>query len=280
MSIEKIDFSHLRQERKAFTTHLNVVLQNLHDAAALGVWAFLSSLPDQWVVNRQHLMKHFNLGRDKLNTILKTLRTLNLLEVGQERLPDGSMGAGYISIKCGYEFSVDNSKNDLSALQPPPLTENQYTGSPHTGLPYTVEPLPGKSAPINKTIIINKTKLERECSLFNQEDQKQKRKSALSDFSTKKAHATEKTSSGSEQFLPDQKNRDLCQRLGLTLSEELNSFANRHRGQKNQYEFERWIKNSHDYKSKILSHTKSNEPKCNVPWWPDVKAQKENERYN
>lgn len=155
MLVEKIDFSYVSQEKKPFTTHLNSVLQNLKNPSALGIWAYLSSLPEGWIVNKEHLRRHFGLGRDKLDAILKYLIDNKLLEVGQKRLDDGKMGKGYIIVKCGYDF-----KDDCHQTYPQnkPFTEKPLTVSPHTDLPYTAEPGPGKTAPINKINNINKTK--------------------------------------------------------------------------------------------------------------------------
>lgn len=216
MSIEKIDFSYVSQEKKKFTTHLNAVLQNLTDPAALGVWAYLSSLPEKWTVNKAHLRKHFNIGRDKMDRILSYLEKNNLLVTGQERLEDGRLGKGYIFIKCGYEFEE--------------ITYPQET--PHTEKPYTVNPCHGKSAPINNINNINKTKRERERSaLVVKDDEK--------------------------PFLPDNKSLQLCTRLGLDIDEELNSFTHRHKGEKTQYEFERWMKSSKEYKDKKQTDNKT-----------------------
>lgn len=114
MSIEKLDFQKVAQENKFFTTHLNVVLQNIKDPVALGIWCYLSSLPSDWKVNKVQLRKHFSLGRDVLNKVLSCLKKAKLIEFKQERNPDGTMGDGLILVKVGYEFHRD--------------TEIQYTG--------------------------------------------------------------------------------------------------------------------------------------------------------
>src|ERR1700722_17752467 len=212
MSVEKLDFNIVRQESKTFTTHLNSVLQNLNNMAALGLWAYLSSLPDSWTVNKKHLMNHFKVGRDKLSKELRFLESHNLIEMGQERYPNGTVGNQYIIVKCGYNFTYSE-----------PVTENPLTAQPFTEKPSPVKAAYGKSAPINKTNNINKNK-KRE-----------------SDIKIEKPLSV---------FKPDNQNQKLSNNLGLNLEEELKSFTNRHRGEKTQYEFERWMKASFDYKQK------------------------------
>lgn len=226
MSVEKIDFAYIRQEKKNFTTNLNSVLQHLRCPTALGVWVYLSSLPEGWVVNKEHLRKHFDMGRDKLDSVLLYLRENGLIETGQERLSDGKMGNGYIYVRCGYDFENDCNFNDQSYPQKEPFTEK-----PLTAQPYTAKPGHGKSAPINNINNINNIK-SREGSLKN--------------------------------FEPDEKNILLCGQLGLLLAGEMESFNNRHRGERTQYEFERWIRRSHEYReSKRL--TTQNQSRSTVP---------------
>jgi hypothetical protein len=214
MSIEKIDFSYIRQEKKSFTTNLNIVIQNLLNPVALGIWIYLSSLPEGWVVNKEHLRKHFNLGRDKLDAALLYLAQNMLIEIGQERLDDGKMGKGYINVKCGYDFVVDCNAPEKTYPQETPFTEK-----PLTVQPLTAKPGPGKSAPIKEIKSSYKTnKEQREGSLSN--------------------------------FQADESNTLLCRDLGLSMKDELESFHNRHKGEKNQYEFGRWLKNSHEYRKR------------------------------
>ncbi len=80
MSIEKPDSAKIRQEKIPFIQHLNYVLQHLRDPIALAIWCYLTSLPEDWVVHRNQLMEHFNIGRDKLGTALKFLNDNHLLE--------------------------------------------------------------------------------------------------------------------------------------------------------------------------------------------------------
>jgi len=104
MSVEKLDIKHVRQAQKSFTTHLNQVMQNIPDAFILGVYCYLSSLPHDWVVNKQHLMKHFKSGRDKIENTMAWLNKHSLIEYQQERTFEGKMGKSLIIVKDGNDF--------------------------------------------------------------------------------------------------------------------------------------------------------------------------------
>lgn len=253
MSVEKIDFSYVSQEKKTFTTHLNSVLQNLRNPEALGIWSYLSSLPEGWVVNKEHLKKHFKIGRYKIENALKYLSDNKLIEIGQLRLPDGTMGKSHILVRCGYNFNKDiysseqsypQIEPDANFQQPDEEIKNQHsnnknydTNSINTGIPTGCRltargsTARGETATINNIKSINKEKRERE---------------PLSNFE------------------PNEENQLLAKDLKLKIEDELESFTNRHKGEKTQYEFGRWLKNSHQYLNK-KSIPVSNETRSTVP---------------
>lgn len=65
-------------------------------------------------------------------------------------------------------------------------------------------------------------------------------------------------------FHPNDANQVLCLELRLNMQEELRSFEHRHKGAKNQYEFERWLKNSHRYQQ---NNQQSSQPKTTYMDW-------------
>ncbi len=74
-------------------------------------------------------------------------------------------------------------------------------------------------------------------------------------------------------FEPDNENIALCDRECIDLKTEIESFMNRHSGQKTQYEFRRWLQNAIDYKHKrgmaLLKNPVIKESRCTVPWFND-----------
>ncbi len=143
MSIEKLDFTHVVQQKIPFTTFINSVLQNISDPIALAIWVFLSSLPPTWEVNKAHLMKKFDIGRDKLHKHMSYLKEVDLIELVQDRNKDGTMGNSHIIVKP-YSSYFDQFNRS---------TENPYSGL--TGLLNnrpTENPEPGESVPIKETL--------------------------------------------------------------------------------------------------------------------------------
>lgn len=147
MSVQKLDFSHVIQSKRGFTTFLNEVVQNITDGFILGVYTYLSTLPPDWNVNRVQLGNHFRVGRDKINDALAWLNDNYLIEYKQDRDEKGNFLGSYIEVQDGYEF-LDNF----------PLNQTRSTATLKTRC--TDYPLPGKSAPTKdisfKKNIINK----------------------------------------------------------------------------------------------------------------------------
>lgn len=226
MSVEKLDFNKVKQSKKGFTTSLNDVIQNIPDAFILGVYVYLSSLPPEWDINRVQLMKHFQVGRDKIHKALSWLKNNLLLTYHQERRKDGTLEESTIIIHEGWNF--------LEKLSTVPLTGLLNNRS-------TAEPLSGESAPIN--------------NIYTKKEIKRKRE-ALS------------------YFLPDEENLLLAKTLNIDLNAEIESFKHRHKGEKNQYEFKRWLemacKHGASKSNRSFNHgaiIKPNEIKSTVPFY-------------
>lgn len=107
MSIEKLVHNFTNAEKLPFTILSNLVIQNLRDGEVLAIWVYLSSMPSDWTVNRKQLMTHFNIGENKIEKIMATLRKLNLLEYVQDKKGDGTFSTTTARILCGNKFNVD-----------------------------------------------------------------------------------------------------------------------------------------------------------------------------
>lgn len=85
MAIEKNTPNYLIHEQLPFTTLINDTIKIITDCSALGIYVYLASKPEKWNICIQHLMNHFGKGRDFIMSKLKYLRSLNALEVINER---------------------------------------------------------------------------------------------------------------------------------------------------------------------------------------------------
>ena len=118
MSIKKLDFATVIQNKQPFTVFKNVICQNIDDPTAGMIWVFLSTLPPLWEVNRTHLMKKFKCGRDKLDKHLTYLKTVGLLEFEPIRNPGGAF------VKWNIIVNADSPYFNQFIQS----TENQYSG--------------------------------------------------------------------------------------------------------------------------------------------------------
>jgi hypothetical protein len=82
-TIEKLDkksCSRLVKEQTGFTQLSTFSIQNIKSMEALGLWTYLLSLPDNWVIRRSQLRDHFGIGKDKLKKAFDVLIKLFLVE--------------------------------------------------------------------------------------------------------------------------------------------------------------------------------------------------------
>lgn len=108
MSIEKFrpvyGEGKIKHEPKPFTMILNKVLQNCTDAEVLGVWCYLQSLPENWIVSPQQLMNHFGFGKEKCYRLLNLLIVSNLISVIRHRDKQGRLQGTEYLVLNGEKF--------------------------------------------------------------------------------------------------------------------------------------------------------------------------------
>ncbi len=124
MSVDKMnreDIGRLVKDKIGFTVVVNSVAQSIHSLEACGLWMYLLSLPENWKVQRSHLEKHFDIGKDKLKKAIDHLKTIKLLEEIEVRNEQGQF--------CGYDILIHNEYPEADLPQAgkpapvnPPLT--------------------------------------------------------------------------------------------------------------------------------------------------------------
>jgi len=123
MAVEKF---RLTKESNNYTIISNSILQKLNNYEALGLYCYLCSLPDNWIFYKDQLMKHGNMGRDKLAKLLKILKECQLIDYGQIKNEKGQYEEWQLHVKNGSEFKPTNQD---TVFQEPvtekPLTANQ-----------------------------------------------------------------------------------------------------------------------------------------------------------
>jgi len=92
------------------TILINKTIQSIKDPVALGVYCYICSLPQSWIINAEQIRRHFGIGRDKIAKILNHLVELGALSFKKVR--DSSKRF------CKHLYSS-------SLLLSEPFTENQ-----------------------------------------------------------------------------------------------------------------------------------------------------------
>lgn len=129
MSVQKLVVT---QDETGFTMLKNNILQNFTDAQALGVWVYLASLPPNWTFYKEQLQSHFNIGRERINRILNTLKSHGLITINNQRDSKGR----FIQMNL-HVCSMHNFKVDAQPREPAPVLDLNDSVHPSTGKPST-----------------------------------------------------------------------------------------------------------------------------------------------
>lgn len=103
MSIEKLDFKKVINQDVPYTLVYTRVIQKISDPMAGFIWIYLLSLPPTWIVDKNHLMKHFKIGEKKLRSAFSYLNRARLIEYIQYR-QDKKISYWAINVLCGDKF--------------------------------------------------------------------------------------------------------------------------------------------------------------------------------
>lgn len=131
MSVEKYILS---KDESGFTILSNVVLQNYTDIEGLGLWSYLASKPTSWVFYKDQLRKHFTIGRERLQKILKSLCDHGLITITSVRSESGKFAHANVHVHSGAHFKIIKKPIQDAA--------SKESVQPHTGKPSTVNQSP------------------------------------------------------------------------------------------------------------------------------------------
>ncbi len=82
-------------------------------------------MPSGWVFYKEQLAKHGNVGRDKINSLLKILQSHNLIQVSQIRNEKGQFSHFSLDVLDGNDFIINEITEIEKPLTEKPLTANQ-----------------------------------------------------------------------------------------------------------------------------------------------------------
>ncbi len=115
----------IKKDSGNFTVFPNNVLQNLKNYDALGLYVYIASLPHGWQFYKHQLATHGNIGRDKINKLLKVLEVHGLVKMVQIRTSKGRFEHFELEVKDGSSFKINDLENQVQPFTEKPLTENQ-----------------------------------------------------------------------------------------------------------------------------------------------------------
>lgn len=78
--IEKNTTNVLKKLGLSFTSIINQSMDLIKNPASLGIYVYLSSKPDGWIIQEKELMSRFDCGRDFIRARMKELKDIGLME--------------------------------------------------------------------------------------------------------------------------------------------------------------------------------------------------------
>lgn len=125
VTIEKFEFLGVEHEQHPSFQLDRYVVQNITDITAGFIWVFLQSLPPNWEVNKYHLMRHFDIGEQKLKKHMAFLKKSSLIDYIFIRDKLGVIQSVKIKVLNGSKFNSERevpfgTKPSLR-VQPPPF---------------------------------------------------------------------------------------------------------------------------------------------------------------
>lgn len=155
MSIEKNTKASLSHETGGYTTVLNSTIQNIKNLQASGLYSYLATLPENWVICKLQLAQQFGCGRDKINSCFNYLKKLGLIEVTMLRNELGQCIGWDYRLRCKIPEHIVNATQNTEkpySSKSSRILKNQNVGKPESG----------KSAPTNKEQEKNKDSLKKQ----------------------------------------------------------------------------------------------------------------------
>jgi hypothetical protein len=90
-----------------FTILLNKVIQNIQDLEVVGLYAYLASLPPEWIINKEHLKSHFKIGTKKIEGLFRKFMNYGLLIKEEYREKGRFVGVNY-RLCLEFDRSAEN----------------------------------------------------------------------------------------------------------------------------------------------------------------------------
>ena len=125
-NIEKFE-GLFENEARGCTIVINETIQTMTNFDLIGLYTFLATMPPNWRINPQHLLKHFKCSKDKIYRLLNELISERLLSVRENRISGRFNQLIYKLHLHRYEPCPENKDTVKSPCPDLPCPENKDT---------------------------------------------------------------------------------------------------------------------------------------------------------
>ena len=151
-TIQKLDFETIECEKIPFVVINTSVIQSIKNRDAAFLWIYLQSLPPTWVVNKHHIMKHFDISERTYRRMMTFLARSNLIRYEKVRVANGTYGPVKLIVLNGSDFKMGADCGHEAKYGT--VDSNHAAKKPHSGESTGV----GSAAHINTISNINTKK--------------------------------------------------------------------------------------------------------------------------
>lgn len=137
MAIQKTTSKILKELKLPFTCIINSTMDLFKNPATLGIFVYLQSKPETWVIQEKELMERFGKGRDFIRDRLKELRDAGLLVAKSHKNEKGRFSGWTVTLYSHTEAQIEKKENKEKPSQ---KSEKDKGQEPKKNIAKTVEP--------------------------------------------------------------------------------------------------------------------------------------------
>ena len=164
MSIVKNTPHYLKHSGSFFTTIINKTIESIQDPAALGIYLYLASKPDDWQISETNLKNRFKKGTDFIRQRMAELKKIGLLQSVAYKNEKGQV--------TRWETVLYNEPQPIK--KEASEGKNHNVENPASGKPTIVEKPPTTNKGFKQKKDINNHTHSVECDLFLESEQQRK----------------------------------------------------------------------------------------------------------
>lgn len=132
MSIVKNKPAYLKHSKSSFAIVLNETIEAIQDPAALGIYLYLASKPNDWEISATNLKNRFGVGTDFIKKRLSILKKAGLLKSVPVKNAKGQVISWEMVLYNQPQELVDaESEHEIQKVENPPCGKPTHVEDPH-----------------------------------------------------------------------------------------------------------------------------------------------------